>query len=93
MNGSIPVAHEQLTFDYDATAELFPPRLAGSSKRFLTYKRFTVASEAIQFAMEQLPRTFLSGAYLQVGDERYGHQEIRRLYESADFPLERVATP
>jgi hypothetical protein len=91
MSSSIPVTQEAPAFDYEATAELFPPRLAGpSAQRGLTYKRFAFASEAIQFAIEQLPRTFLLGAYLQVGDERYGHQEIRRLYESADFPLGRV---
>lgn len=94
MNSSIPVTPQVPMFDYDATAELFPPRLAGSSAlRFLAYKRFAFASEAIQFAMEQLPRTFLLGAYLQVGDERYGHREIRRLYESADYPLGRAIAP
>jgi hypothetical protein len=91
MSSSIPVTQEAPAFDYDATAELFPPRLAGpSAQRGLTYKRFALASEAIQFAIEQLPRTFLLGAYLQVGDERYGHQEIRCLYESADYPLGRA---
>jgi hypothetical protein len=94
MNSSIPVTQEAPTFDYDATAELFPPRQAGSSAlRFLAYKRFAFASEAIQFAMEQLPRAFLLGAYLQVGDERYGHRDIRRLYESAHYPLERTSAP
>jgi hypothetical protein len=94
MSNLIPVTQEAATFDYDATAELFPPRLAGpSALRFLAYKRFAFASEAIRFAMERLPRTFLLGAYLQVGDERYGHREIRRLYESADYPLGRAITP
>lgn len=94
MSISIPVTQEAPAFDYDATAELFPPRMAGQAAlRFLVYKRFAFASEAIQFAMEQLPRTLLLGAYLQVGEERYGHQEIRRLYESSDYPLGRAITP
>jgi hypothetical protein len=94
MSNSIPVTQEPPAFDYDATAELFPPRVAGSSAlRFLAYKRFALASEAIQFAMEQLPRAFLLGACLQVGDERYGHRDIRRLYESADYPLARTTAP
>lgn len=94
MSSSINIAQEAPAFDYDATAELFPPRLGRqSAHRGLTYKRFAVASDAIQFAMEQLPRTFLLGAYLQVGDERYGHGEIRRLYESADYPLGRAIAP
>jgi len=91
MNSSGPAALEGMPFDYEATAELFPPRLAGSAALgHLTYKRFVYASEAIQFAMEQLPRAFLLAASLQVGDERYGHREIRRLYESADYPLQRA---
>jgi hypothetical protein len=94
MWSSSPIAHEPPSFDYDAAAELFPPRRAGSSGlRGLTYKRFAFASEAIQFAIEKLPRTFLLGAYLEVGDERYGHQDIQRLYESADYPLGRTTAP
>jgi hypothetical protein len=94
MWSSSPIAHEPASFDYDAAAELFPPRQAGSAAlRGLTYKRFAFASEAIQFAIEKLPRTFLLGAYLQVGDERYGHRDIRRLYESADYPLGRATAP
>lgn len=92
MSSSTPVTQEQPAFDYDAGAELFPPRPAASSAlRFLTYKRFAFASEAIQFAMETLPRAFLLGTYLQIGDERYGHRDIRRLYESGDYPLRRTA--
>ena len=94
MWSSSPIAHESASFDYDAAAELFPPRQAGASAfRVPTYKRFAFASEAIQFAIEKLPRTFLLGAYLQVGDDRYGHRDIRRLYESADYPLERATAP
>ena len=41
------------------------------------------------FAMEDLPRACLVGAFLEVNERRYGSDDIRRLYESADYPLTR----
>jgi hypothetical protein len=66
-------------FDYNALAELFP---AGC-------KRFAKAAQAIRFAMEDLPRTSLAGAFLEVNELRYGSDDIRRLYENAEYPLAR----
>jgi hypothetical protein len=39
--------------------------------------------------MEEMPRTSLMGAFLEVNERRYGSDDIRRLYESADYPLTR----
>jgi hypothetical protein len=75
-------------FDYNALAELFPTRRLPRRQSF-GYKRFAKAALAIRFAMEDLPRGCLVGAFLEVNERRYGSNDIRRLYESADYPLAR----
>ncbi|MPZ56895.1 MAG: hypothetical protein GEU91_10455 [Rhizobiales bacterium] len=77
------------TFDYNTEAELFPTRNRKSRGQPLGYRRFARASDAIRFAIEELPPKFLLGAYLEVDEERYDSRGIRRLYESADYPLAR----
>jgi hypothetical protein len=79
-------------FDYNAEAELFPTRSRKSSRRPVKYKRFEKASDAIRFAIEELPQELLLGAYLEVDEERYDCDSIRRLYESADYPRARLET-
>jgi hypothetical protein len=76
-------------FDYCAAAELFPTRRRRSRHQSFGYRRFAEASQAIRFAIEDLPPECLVGAFLEVDEQRYGSGEIRRLYESADYPLTR----
>jgi hypothetical protein len=78
------------SFDYSAPAELFPSRNRKVVSK-IKYRRFDKAAEAIRFAVEELPEPLLLGAYIQVDDQRLGHQDIRALYESEHYPLKKRA--
>jgi hypothetical protein len=78
-------------FDYSAAAELFPTRRRVRRREPFGYKRFAQAAQAIRFAIEDLPPECLVGAFLEVEERRYGGDDIRRLYDSADYPLARRA--
>ena len=78
-----------MRFDYNAGAELFPPRIRKSPYQRFGYKRFALAADAVRFAIEELPPELLIGAILEVDGERYGGDQIRRLYDGDDFPLAR----
>jgi hypothetical protein len=87
------VIAEQISasFNYNAEAELFPSRSKRSGRRPIGYRRFGHAADAIRFAIEELAPEFLLGAYLEVDEERYDSEGIRRLYESVNYPLVRDA--
>src|ERR1700732_1420166 len=89
-----------ITFDYTADAELFDSgspaeSSAGKGRRFrrqpLGYRRFARAADAIRFAIEEMPAQLLQSACLEVDDVRFDGEGIRRLYESAEYPLVRLA--
>ena len=70
-----------------------PKRKGLSGRRAATgYRRFATAAEAIRFAVEEFPVPKTLGAWMQVGDDRFDSDEIGRLYESSDYPLERVVS-
>lgn len=77
-------------FDYNAPAELFPTRKRKGS-RPMGYRRFAKAADAIRFAIEELSPELLIGAHLEVEERRFDSDGIRRLYESAGYPLARRA--
>ena len=79
-------------FDYAAAAELFATRRRLPRREPFGYKRFEQAAQAIRFAIEELPPECLLGAFLGVDEQRYGSEDIRRLYESTKYPLARRST-
>jgi hypothetical protein len=74
-------------FDYSAEAELFPARNRKSTRQLIGYRRFAHAADAIRFAIEELPPELFLGTHLEIDEERFGGQGIRRLYESMAYPL------
>ena len=82
-------------FDYSIEGQLTPT--TSEMSPFLTrrrrngqplgYGRFARAADAIRFAIEELSPELLAAAQLKVAGERFDSNEIRRLYESNDYPL------
>ena len=80
-----------MAFDYNSPAELFMPKHKGIGRRAAPhYRRFATAAEAIRCAVEEFPAVRTLGAWMQVGDQRYDSDEIRRLYESSGYPLRKA---
>ena len=75
--------------DYNARAELFVAKRYAKTAA-AQYRRFTRASEAIQYCMEELPENALAGSFLEVDERRFEGKAIRALYESEGYPLQRA---
>jgi hypothetical protein len=88
---AILISVDAKPFDYEAVAELFPTRSRKFNRQFGRYRRFDRAADALRFAIEELPPQLFLGAYLEVEEERFDSNEMRRLYDSAEFPLARRA--
>ena len=78
--------------DYDAPAGLFrsPRAVVGNWRRCqgLTFSRFSSLAAAIKNAVEGKPGS-MGFVSIEMDDRDLDAAEIRRLYESADFPLMR----
>jgi hypothetical protein len=90
-------ALDNAAFDYDTAADLFgygnPPAKGRRIKRQpLDYRRFARAADAIRFAIEEMPAQMLSSICLEVDDTRFDGAGIRELYDSAAYPLARLAS-
>ena len=76
-------------FDYSAPAELFAFARGGFNRKPVQYHRFPTGAEAIRYAIEVLPAAQLTGAILEVDEDRYDGKEIRDLYDDQRYPLPR----
>jgi len=74
--------------DFDAPAGIYGGTRKGARLQRLTFRRFPTLAEAIKHFVEETsgPRGF---SYIELDEDRIDEAEIRRLYESAEFPLER----
>jgi hypothetical protein len=88
---AVLISVDAKSFDYEAVAELFPARSRKFNRQLARYRRFDRAADALRFAVEELPAPLFLGACLEVEEERFDSNEMRRLYESAEFPLARRA--
>jgi hypothetical protein len=68
-----------MTFNYGEPAELFLTK--GVKRGHRKYHRFATAAEAIQFAIENIPVRGALDATMQVGDQRFDREEIKKLYD------------
>src|SRR5713101_2827041 len=76
-------------FDYSTAAELYSNKDRTFRRQPLGYRRFARAADAIRFAIEEMPPQMLQSACLEVDEVRFDGEGIRRLYESAAYPLAR----
>src|SRR5262249_44015636 len=77
------LALQMAKFDFGLPADLFPARSAKGG-RPARYRRFDTAAQAVRYAIEEMPQSYLVGAVLQAGDERIDGSDIRELYDSVD---------
>ena len=80
-----------LKIDYSAAAEVYymPMRRRGGKQQRLAYRRFATAAEAVRFVVEDFPAAHTLSPWMQVGDDRFDSDAIRRFYDSSDYPLRR----
>ena len=76
-------------FSYDEPAEVYATDGKNTRKRPVSYRRFASSAEAIRFAVEQLPQIMQRGTVMEMGEDRYEFADIRALYESDRYPLQR----
>jgi hypothetical protein len=76
--------------DFEAPAGVYGSsgRKGPSRRQGLTFRRFPTLAEAVKYAVEEQASHFAMTA-IEVEDLRLDADEIRRLYDSPDFPLAR----
>jgi hypothetical protein len=77
------------SFNYDMPGEFYSRKRQGSRLSGLSYQRFDTAAEAIRFAIEDLPSAEFTSCMLEANGERFGARELKALYASPRYPLQR----
>jgi hypothetical protein len=78
-------------FNYASPGELYYPKPSAlRHPHGVNFRRFRTAAEAIRFAIENIPAPFLQGCFMEVDGQRYAANQLRELYESAEYPLQRI---
>jgi hypothetical protein len=71
-------------FDYSAPAELFFNNLKRHPR--VGYRRFATAAEAITFAVDGIDRGVIASVTLEVDEQRFDRDAVRRLHAAPGFP-------
>lgn len=79
-------------FDYDQSAELYTIKQRSKAGHVMGFQRFDSAALAIQHSMEVLSPQKLPGTLMEVDGVRFHYHDIRKLYESNAYPLDRNQT-
>jgi hypothetical protein len=74
---------------YAMEASLYYAKSHHSKQKSLIFRKFSKASDAIRFAVEELTPKLLDGCSLEVDESHYFGREIRPLYDDSAFPLRR----
>jgi len=77
-------------FNYNALAELYPSRRYAKSQQ-AQYRRFDKAADAVRYIIEEMPSKWLNGSFLEVDEQRFEGEAIRRLYDAPEYPLDRTS--
>lgn len=76
-------------FNYDLPTDVYAGYARGFRNNAMTYRRFATGAEAIRFVIEHQPAALLPGTVIEADDMRFDAGEIRKLYDSEDYPLPR----
>jgi hypothetical protein len=72
--------------DFHQTADLYFQAPNTGMRKSISYRRFATLAEAVSFAMEDLSTRNRNSCILEFGRQRLRQDEIRALYQQADFP-------
>ena len=80
-------------FNFAAPAEVFATSGRHGRSRFMIYRKFPTAAEAVKHVMESLEGFAQKSAIVETDDERFSSVDIAAIYESSSYPLRRKPRP